>query len=321
VKRGLIVWDPDELPRAALDLRIERLRKATLSLDAPAALVASDVWRSNHARALVNFMPFWSRSLLVVPLEGEPVLICGHSPRVYAWVRTVTIADLRPGGSLVGSLVDLVAEKGWARLAAVDRGGLPYDIHTGLAAAKVELLDLPPADAFDPRDSVERGMRKNSVETTRRLVEASLASAPGENERALVSRLERALRRGGMEDVVLWVSDGESAPRPPTEAPTRVRSSVVVASEYRGHWCQVARPLEGRAEAREAFVEKLDDARNGGFDVFDVFDLGGAHPFRALAPRTPLEPGRFVALHARTGDGRYYGDTCVATSATAAVLL
>jgi hypothetical protein len=316
VKRGLIAWDPDELPRAALEVRIGRLRKATSSLDAPAALVVSDVWRSNHARALVNFMPFWSRSLLVVPLEGEPLLICGHSPRVYAWVRTVTIAELRPGGNLVGALASLVAEKRWTRLAVVDRRGLPYDVHSGLVAAKVELLDLPPANAFDWGDAVERAMRKTSVETTRRLVETSLPAAPGENERALVSRLERALRRGGMEDVVLWLSDGQSAPRPATDAPTSARSSVVVAAEYRGHWSHVARPLAGRVRAREAFLETLDDARKA-----DVFDLSGVHPFRALSPRTPLEPGRVLALHARTGDGRYYGDTCVAASGTAAALL
>lgn len=315
MKRGLIAWNPTELPRATLDARIERLRKATAGLGAPAALVFADVWRSNTARALVNFMPFWSRSLLVVAADGDPVLICGHSPRVYPWVRTITIAELRPGGNLAGALLELVATRRWTRLAAVDRRELPWDIHSALAASGVELLDLPSKGIFDRADDVERAMRKTSVETTRRLVEDCLENAFGETEHALAGRLERALRREGMEDVVIWLSDGEARPRPASDCQTSARSSVVVASEYRGHWCHVARPLKGVLEARTRFDRDRNDASGS---ALDVYDLSGSHPFRALAPGTALEPGRIVALHARAENGRTYGDTCVARTETSA---
>lgn len=318
MKRGLIAWDAKELPRAALEARLARVRQAVAALDAPAALVASDVFRSNHARALVNFMPFWSRSLLLVPRDGEPVLICGHSQRVHPWVGTVTIAELRPGGNLVGPLVELLGERGWSRLGVVDRRELPWDVHAALAAAKVELLDLSSSEAFDPADAVERAMRRTGVGTTRRLMDEALDGARGESEHALTGRLERALRRGGMEDVVLWLSDGTSRPRPATEARTSARSSVVAAAEYLGHWCMVARPLDRAPEARALFEAALDKVRGA---ELDVFDLSGARPFRALPPGAALEPGQVVAIHARTADGRYFGDTADARGESLAELL
>lgn len=318
MKRGLIAWNRTELPRAVLDARIERLRKAMAARDAPAALVTCDVWRSNYARTLVNFMPFWSRSLLVVPAEGDPILICGHSPRVYPWVRTITIAELQPGRNLAGGVVELAAERRWTRLAVVDRTELPFDVHGGLSASAIELLTLPAKEIFDPADEVERAMRRTSAETTRRLVAGCLENSVGQKEHVVVGRLERALRGEGMEDVVIWLSDGEALPRPATQAPTNMRSSVVVASEYRGHWAHVARPLEGAREARARFLELLSDIRGS---ELDVYDLSGAHPFRAIAPGSALEPDRLVALHARTENGRYYGDTCVGRTKTSAELL
>ena len=57
MKRGLIVWDEGELPRSALDERLERARAAARAHGLPAIVVYTDVWRSNHVRSLVNFMP------------------------------------------------------------------------------------------------------------------------------------------------------------------------------------------------------------------------------------------------------------------------
>jgi hypothetical protein len=318
VKRGLITWSPLELPRAVLDARVDRVREALAALGAPAALVPSDVWRSNHVRALVNFMPFWSRSLLVVPAEGDSVLICGHSPRVYPWVRTLTVAELRPGGRLAESLLELVVERGWRTVAAVDRRELPWDVHSALAASGIPVLDLPSRGLLDRADDVERAMRTTSVETTRRLVEEAIDGGGGLPEQAIVARLERGLRRGGMEDVVVWLGDGNGFPRPSTGALTGALSSVVVAAEYRGHWAHVARPLDRAREARDRFVESLNDTRAPGLVIYD---LASAHPFRALAPGAAIEPGRIVAVHARTEDGRYYGDTCTASSGARAEIL
>src|ERR1039457_35892 len=102
MKRGLIQWDRAELPEAAFETRLGRVRAVLTGRDLPALLVYSDVWRSNQGRFLSNFMPYWNRSLILIPADQAPVLLCGLSPRVYPWIRSVTVFDeVRPASKLI----------------------------------------------------------------------------------------------------------------------------------------------------------------------------------------------------------------------------
>src|SRR5580698_5028958 len=117
MKRGLIAWDRTQLPPAVFDSRLARVRAVLAEQNLPALLVYSDVWRSNHARFLTNFMPYWNRSLAVIPLDSPPVLLCALSPRVYPWIKSVTIfEDIRPASKLMQTLNQLCAERHWQRL-------------------------------------------------------------------------------------------------------------------------------------------------------------------------------------------------------------
>ena len=99
MKRGLITWDKAEIPPSVFDERIHRLRDFLSSKRLPALVVYSELWRSNPARFFSNYMPYFNRALLVLPLEGAPTLLCGLSPRVYSWIRSVTtIEDVQAGG-------------------------------------------------------------------------------------------------------------------------------------------------------------------------------------------------------------------------------
>jgi hypothetical protein len=76
MKRGLIAWDRAQLPPAVFDSRLARARAALAERSLPALLVYTDVWRSNQARFLTNFMPYWNRSLIAIPADAPPVLLC-----------------------------------------------------------------------------------------------------------------------------------------------------------------------------------------------------------------------------------------------------
>jgi len=319
VKRGLIRWDESELPRAALDARLEAARALAAKLDVPAIVVYTDVWRSNVARSLVNFMPYWGRSLLVVPREDAPMLLCGNSPRVYPWLRTVTyVAELRPTKDLGAGLVDLARSERWRRIGMSDLSMLPYDIHRNLDGAEITLVDVS-GEALSGADATELSMRRIGAEATRTIVESLVVDATARPERELVSRLERALRRGGMEDVVIRLADETSSPRPASGRAMKAASSVVVGTEYRGHWAHLSRPVGApEPEARAAFVEAL---RSDAGAIVHRFDLSGPFPFRAVASGVPIEPGRLVAVHLELSPGRLYGDTCVSgPTGTATVL-
>ena len=125
MKRGLITWDKTELPPAVFDRRLAVVREELTKQDLPALVVYSDVWRSNQGRYLTNLMPYWNRALIVIPREGAPILLCGLSPRVYPWIKSVTIIeDIRPNLNIA----KLREDNGWAKIGALDLPLFPCDL-------------------------------------------------------------------------------------------------------------------------------------------------------------------------------------------------
>src|SRR5215471_6789732 len=137
MKHGLIAWDKTDLPMTAFEARLARARIALTARGLPALIVYSDVCKSDHARYLSNFMPYWNRALLVIPMEGKPVLLCSLSPRVYPWIRSVTILEnIRFSPNLARAVLDLSLEK----FGVVALAELPYDLHTELCAGKAQIV-------------------------------------------------------------------------------------------------------------------------------------------------------------------------------------
>src|SRR5580692_5205623 len=173
MKRGLIAWDKEQLPPAVFETRLARARAALAERDLPALLVYTDVWRSNQGRFLTNFMPYWNRSLIVVPADAPPILLCALSPRVYPWIKSVSIfEEIRPASKLMPVFDQLCAERGWSTLGVLDLTRLPVEIHAGLHSR--EIVDVPSAGITDP-DEAEFAMRRRAAELARPILEARLA--------------------------------------------------------------------------------------------------------------------------------------------------
>jgi len=238
MKRGLITWDKAELPPSVFEARLARARAALAKHDLPALLVYSDVWRSNEGRHLTNYMPYWNRSLIIIPREQAPLLLCGLSPRVYPWIKSVTIfEEIRPASKLVPTLLQLCAERGWTRLGVLDLPRLPHEIHLPLVASDVEASDVQ----FDLTDDAEIAMHRRAEQMARAILTAELPKGAGLTDYQFSGLLERAFRRAGAEDLLLLFSNGDSAPRPAYGATLGDKYSVAVALEYRGHWARVTR--------------------------------------------------------------------------------
>lgn len=240
MKRGLITWDKAELPPSVFEARLVRARAALVKHDLPALLVYSDVWRSTEGRHLTNFMPYWNRSLIVIPREQGPVLLCGLSPRVYPWIKSVTVfEEIRPASKLVPTLLQLCAERGWTKLGVLDLPRLPHEIHVPLQASNVEAYDVQ----LDLTDDAEVAMRRRAEQMAREILTAELPKGAGLTDYQFSGLLERAFRRAGAEDLVLLFSTGDSAPRPAHGAMLGDQYSIAVALEYRGHWARVTQGL------------------------------------------------------------------------------
>src|SRR5437870_10522392 len=151
MKRGLITWDSSEIPPAVFNGRRDGVRRALKERVLPALVIYSDMWRSNQARFFSNFMPYFNRALLLLSRDTPPTLLCGLSPRVYGWIRSVTtIEDVRPAGNFAKPLFEIAAERKWARFGILDLDQFPYDLYKSLQGGSVALTNVESTAVFSP---------------------------------------------------------------------------------------------------------------------------------------------------------------------------
>jgi len=293
MKRGLITWDQAELPRAVFATRLANARAALAATGAPALLVYTDIWRANQGRFLTNFMPYWNRSLAVIPADGDPVLLCGLSPRVYPWIKSVTLfEEIRPASKLVPTLLKLCEERGWKTLGVLDLLRLPHEVHGPVAAASIALKDV----RLITLDDAALAMHRRAAALARSILSDVLPAGVGLTGHQFAGRLERLFRREGAEDLVILLSSGGTPPLPATAAPLPVAYSVTIAVEYRGHWARVTRAHGAPPTLEVAF------AAGGGL----IENLSGPYPYE-------MGSGPLTARHVEiTHDGArlFHGDTC-----------
>ena len=302
MKRGLVSWDKSELPPEELAARLAAVHAIVRNKGLDAFVLYSDVWRSNDARYLSNYMPYWNRAFVVVPRDEKPILLCSLSPRVYPWIKTVTVHEtIMASPSPPATLFKLCAERGWKRLGICDLEGLPADLHAELVSGQMELVDIPRGEFRPAPSEVEVRMHAHAARMAREVLEKELSTAGGQTDHELTGRLERLLRRAGAEDVVILVSDGQGPPIPARGTTVRAHTSVVVAIEYNGHWAKVTRNVAGvtsRLPAREGLTE-LREILSGPYSWENLDD-----------PAIPAVVSLQLEIRSQN-QHLYYGDTCL----------
>jgi len=267
-----------------------------------AVVVYSDVWRSNDARYLSNYMPYWNRAFVVVPLDEKPILLCALSPRVYPWIKTVTVHEtIIASPSPPATLFKLCDERGWRRLGVCDLDGLPTDLHAELTSGKVELVDISRSEVRPAPTAVEVRMHARAARMAREVLEQELAKVEARNDHELTGRLERDLRWAGAEDVVILVADGQGPPIPAEGRAVGPHTSVVVAIEYNGHWAKVTRNLAGVTSNLTSLngANQLREILSGPYSWEEAEDIA--------APAIIS-----LQLQISANDRQYYyGDTCL----------
>jgi hypothetical protein len=289
VKRGLITWDKSEIPPEVFERRINRVRTVLAERNLAALLVYSELWRSNQARFFSNYMPYFNRALLVIPQDLPATLLCGLSPRVYGWIRSVTtIEDVRPAGNFAKPLLEMASERNWTRLGALDWPQFPYDIFKSLQSGSVEIVNVESPAVFVPADdATEIAMRKKAASMVREILEEEIPKGVGSVDHHFVGRLERRFRRAGAEDLIVLLTNGDSVPAPPCGATLKENYSVSIALEYRGHW---VRTTVGAVYDRMSFVESTKNARSQTAPTDETLEfMGGAYPYECGEGRIPVK--------------------------------
>jgi hypothetical protein len=260
MKRGLITWNKSEIPPEVFERRVNRVRGVLAERDLPALVVFSDLWRSNQARFFANYMPYFNRALLIIPRDMPPTLLCGLSPRVYGWIRSVTtIEDVRPAGNFAKPLFDIAAERGWASIGFLDLEQFPYDLHKALHGGSLGLVNVDSSAMFSPADDdTEIEMRLMAARHASAILEEEIQHGIGLVDHEFVGRLERRFRRAGAEDLVILLTNGNTVPAPASGVKLEENFSVSIAVEFRGHWVRLSRAHGTVVTTAPSLVESLD---------------------------------------------------------------
>lgn len=301
MKRGLVSWEKSELPPEELATRLASVHAIARNKGVDAVVLYSDVWRSNDARYLSNYMPYWNRAFIVTPRDEKPILLCSLSPRVYPWIKTVTVHEtIIASPSPPATLFKLCAERGWTKVGIVDLEGMPADLHAQLVAGKVELIDIPRIEVRPAPTEVEIRMHARAARMAREALEQVL-SEKARADHELTGRLELLLRRAGAEDAVILVSNGDGPPVPASGAAVGPNTSVVVAIEYNGHWAKVTRNVAG--------VTASLAAPDGATQIREI--LSGPYSWENLDDATtPAVVSLQLEIRARE-QRLYFGETCL----------
>ena len=123
MRRGLMAWDENELPRGTLMERIAGLRAMMSAAASTAFICYTNLVQPGAVTYLTGFTPYWSDALLLVPQTGAPVFATALSKRVADWIGSTNplseIVNTPKPGAAVGG--------GWRRTAAPRVGVLELD--------------------------------------------------------------------------------------------------------------------------------------------------------------------------------------------------
>jgi hypothetical protein len=266
MRRGLMGRNETELPVAALEARLARLRTEMDAARIDAFVVYTNNVRPSAVTWLTGFTPYWSDALLLVGKTGAPAFATALSKRVSEWIRTTDpvseIVNTPRPGALIGER--LKADASVRRVGVLEYDTLPAGLADDLAAAApaVEWLDGTAlfADLRREIDDAERGLlaRADAIAVAAlREAESGKASDAG----TLAGLIEQSARLAGAEEAYIAVAADLDADRRlnRTSQPTPLadRFAVRASIAYKGCWVRRTRTFakDGGAAKVDAWFE------------------------------------------------------------------
>ena len=163
MRRGLMAWDENELPRGVLLQRIEGLRAVMTRDGLDGFVLYTNLVQPSAVTYLTGFTPYWSDALLLVPKTGAPIFATALSKRVANWISSTNplseIVNTPKPGAAVGRRL---AADGCRRVGVLELDRLPGGLSDEIAGAApaVELVDGSAGFASLRRriDGAERGL-------------------------------------------------------------------------------------------------------------------------------------------------------------------
>jgi Creatinase/Prolidase N-terminal domain len=247
MKRGLVLFDPNETAPEEYRSRLGRLQECLRANGLACGLIYGDVASSGDICYLTNLTIYWNQGVLAVPDQGEPVFLTKLSKRVYPWMRSSSVVDdIRSNPDLGRAIVqfcrECLAGRASPKVALIDEAWWPESIVANVRAALPEV-------GFSNIEGLVRDQRAQPSQSelvllgrARSILEDAIDTALAGNHtiEERWAAVQRISRRSGFMDIL-----GHCHADPEDGS-----VSVEVSGQFRHLWLRRAKARGGDAAAR-----------------------------------------------------------------------
>jgi creatinase/prolidase-like protein len=261
MRRGLMHWDPEELPVAVLEQRIARLRGMMTIVGLDAFILYTNLVRPSAVAHLTGFTPYWSEGLLLVPPSGRLTFATALSNRVADWIRSTNpvsevVSTPRPGKLLGERLAGDAAVK---RVGVLEFDAMPSELAGDLAAAAPSIAWIDGSAPFaSVRRRIDAAEQRILVHADALAVAAldQVGAATATDAGTLAGLVEQHARLAGAEEIYValapdLVSD-RRLNRVSKPAALAERFAVRASLAYKGSWVRRTRTFASDGAVADA---------------------------------------------------------------------
>jgi Xaa-Pro aminopeptidase len=251
LKRGCSTWDPQLVPQAEFQPRLEAVRREMARFDLDALVIYGDNYSFADLCYLTNYFPKVRGGIAVLPRDGAISLLLNIGSRDVPFAKTLTwVDDVRASNQIGGDGARLLKEKGLdkARLGLVDSGqGFPLPQLEEMKSALPQATWQNLHSLFQPLRLRKSARELAAMGEAGRLLrdichDAAAVIKPGRKEYEIVADIDRLARDKGAEDIRILA--GEKRLNPPSfkqAASVGAHWAVYFAVQHERYWVEAGR--------------------------------------------------------------------------------
>ncbi len=266
LKRGCSTWNPQQVPQAGFQARLDAVRQEMGRRNLDALVIYGDNYSFADLCYLTNYFPKVRGGIAVVPRTGAISLLLNIGSRDVPFAKTLTwVEDVRASNLLGSDGAKLLKEKGFekAKIGLADSGqGFPLPQLEEMKSSLPQVSWQDCHSIIQPLRVAKTTQELAAMREAGRLLEAVCNGAcefikPGRKEYEIIADIDRFARDQGAEDIRILA--GEKRLNPPSfkqAANLRDHWAVYLAVQHERYWAEAGRTyiLADDAKLKEAYA-------------------------------------------------------------------
>jgi Xaa-Pro aminopeptidase len=251
LKRGCSTWDPQQVPQAEFQARLDAVRKEMEQRNLDALVIYGDNYSFADLCYLTNYFPKVRGGIAVVPRAGAISLLLNIGSRDVPFAKTLTwVEDVRASNLVGADGAKLLKEKGFenSKIGLADSGqGFPLPQLEEMKNALPEVSWVDCDSMIQPHRLVKSIQELTAMRAAGRVLKeicdgASRFVKSGRKEYEIVADIDRLARDKGAEDIRILA--GEKRLNPPSfkqAASIGSHWAVYFAVQHERYWVEAGR--------------------------------------------------------------------------------